>query len=80
MNELIDRESRDEMMIEDREMQKKLVHPYRKYQLWIIVSIIMTIILGVMAFNLNSELDNLLKTEHNLFLQVADLKEESEEI
>jgi len=80
MNELIDRESRDEMMIEDREMQKKLVHPYRKYQLWIIVSIIMTIILGVMAFNLNSELDTLLKTEHNLFLQVADLKEESEEI
>ena len=80
MNELIEKGDKDETMIEDREMQKKLVHPYRKYQLWIIVSIIMTIILGVMAFNLNSELDTLLKTEQNLFLQVEDLKVESEEI
>ena len=67
-------------LIEDREAQKKLVHPYRKYQLWIIVMIILSIILGIIAFNLNSELDTLIKTEHNLFLQVVDLKEESKEI
>ena len=75
-----DTDDKEEMMIEDRETQKKLVHPYRKYQLWIIVSVILAIILGIVAFNLNSELDNLMKTEHNLFLQVVDLKEESKEI
>ena len=75
-----DIDNKDEMMIEDRETQKKLVHPYRKYQLMIIVSLIIAIILGVTTFNLNSELDTLIKTEHNLFLQVVDLKEESKEI
>ena len=75
-----DTDDKEEMMIEDRETQKKLVHPYRKYQLWIIVSIIIAIILGISTFNLNSELDTLIKTEHNLFRQVVDLKEESKEI
>ena len=75
-----DIDDKEEMMIEDRETQKKLVHPYRKYQLWILVMLILSIILGITAFNLNSELDTLLKTEHNLFLQVVDLKEESKEI
>ena len=77
---LHENEDNEEMMIEDRETQKKLVHPYRKYQLWIIVMIIIAIILGVISFNLNSELDTLLKTEQNLFSQVTDLKEESQEI
>jgi len=77
---LNENEDNEEMMIEDRETQKKLVHPYRKYQLWIIVMIIIAIILGVISFNLNSELDTLLKTEQNLFSQVTDLKEESQEI
>ena len=77
---LNDTDDKEDMMIEDRETQKKLVHPYRKYQLWIIVMVILSIILGITAFNLNSELDTLLKTEHNLFLQVVDLKEESKEI
>ena len=80
MKEIDDIDTKEDMMIEDRETQKKLVHPYRKYQLMIIVSIIITIILGVRTFNLNSELDTLIKTEHNLFLQVIDLKEESKEI
>ena len=75
-----DTEDKEEMMIEDRETQKKLVHPYRKYQLWIFASVIIAIILGITTFNLNSELDTLIKTEHNLFLQVVDLKEESKEI
>jgi hypothetical protein len=75
-----DTEDKDEMMIEDRETQKKLVHPYRKYQLWIIVLILIAIILGIISFNLNSELNELLKTEQNLFAQVTNLKEESAEI
>ena len=77
---LNEKEDNEEIMMEDRETQKKLVHPYRKYQLWIIVMIIIAIILGVISFNLNSELDTLLKTEQNLFSQVTDLKEESKEI
>ena len=80
MEQIQDDDNKEDMMIEDRETQKKLVHPYRKYQLMIIVSIVIAIILGVTSFNLNSELDNLIKTEHNLFLQVVDLKEESKEI
>ena len=80
MKEIDDIDTKEDMMIEDRETQKKLVHPYRKYQLMIIVSLIIAIILGVTTFNLNSELDTLIKTEHNLFLQVVDLKEESKEI
>ena len=77
---LNDKDDNEEMMMEDRETQKKMVHPYRKYQLWILVMIIIAIILGIIAFNLNSELDTLLKTEQNLFSQVTDLKEESKEI
>ena len=77
---LNEKEDNEEMMIEDRETQKKLVHPYRKYQLWILVLMILAIILGIISFNLNSELDSLIKTEQNLFSQVTDLKEESKEI
>jgi hypothetical protein len=77
---LNDRDDNEEMMMEDRETQKKMVHPYRKYQLWILVMIIISIILGIISFNLNSELNTLLKTEQNLFSQVTDLKEESQEI
>ena len=77
---LNENEDNEEMMMEDREAQKKLVHPYRKYQLWILVLLIIAIILGVISFNLNSELDKLVKTEEDLFSQVTDLKEESQEI
>ena len=81
MKETIDEtEDKEDMMLEDRETQKKLIHPYRKYQLWIIVLIISAIILGIISFNLNSELDSLIKTEANLFNQVTDLAEESKEI
>ena len=50
---LNDKEDPEEMMMEDRETQKKLVHPYRKYQLWILVLVIIGIILGIISFNLN---------------------------
>ena len=80
MKESLNDDDKDEMMIEDRETQKKMVHPYRKYQLWIIISLIIAIILGIITFNLNSEWDNLIKTEHNRYLQVGDLKQESKEI
>ena len=49
---LNEKEEDQEMMTEDRENQKKLVHPYRKYQLWILVFIILGIILMIIAFNL----------------------------
>ena len=60
---LNDTDDKKYMMIEDRETHKKLVHPYRKYQLWIILSIIIARILGIITFNLNAELDTLIKTE-----------------
>ena len=44
MKETIDEtEDKEDMMLEDRETQKKLIHPYRKYQLWIIVLIMVNI-------------------------------------
>ena len=46
-------ENNEDMLMEDREAQKKLVHPYRKYQLWIIVLVIIAIVLGIITFNLN---------------------------
>ena len=73
-------EDNEDMLMEDREAQKKLVHPYRKYQLWIIVLVIIAIVLGIITFNLNSELNTLIKTEENLFSQVTELNEESKEI
>ena len=77
---LNDKEDNEEMLMDDREAQKRLVHPYRKYQLWIIVLVIIAIVLGIMTFNLNSELNTLIKTEENLFSQVTELNEESKEI
>ena len=70
----------EDAMIDNREAQKKIVHPYRKYQLWILALVILSIILGVNTFKLNSELGVILKTEHNLFLQVENIEEESKEI
>ena len=77
---LNDKEDNEEMLMDDREAQKRLVHPYRKYQLWIIVLVIIAIVLGIITFNLNSELNTLIKTEENLFSQVTELNEESKEI
>ena len=77
---LNDKEDNEEMLMDDREAQKRLVHPYRKYQLWIIVLVIIAIVLGIITFNLNSELNTLIKTEENLFSQVTGLNEESKEI
>ena len=77
---LNDKEDNEEILMDDREAQKRLVHPYRKYQLWIIVLVIIAIVLGIITFNLNSELNTLIKTEENLFSQVTELNEESKEI
>ena len=48
-------------LIEDREEQKKLVHPYRKYQLYIISMFILMIILSIILYNQNNKLKKYLK-------------------
>lgn len=80
MKETDKKESMNDELIEDRESQKQLVHPYRKYQLWIFIMIVIMIILGVMLFNLNTELNNFIKLEKNLFTQITDINVESKEI
>lgn len=69
-----------EDFIEDRETQKKLIHPYRKYQLWIFFMLIIMIILGIMLFNLNTQLNEFITLEKNLFSQISDIDSESKEI
>ena len=55
-------------LIEDREQQKKLVRPYRKYQLYIISMFILMIILGIILYNQNNKLKKYLKKKIYQFL------------
>lgn len=64
----------------NREEQARKAHPYRKYQLWILLMFILTIILSIMLFNLNSQLTLLLKIQNNLQTQVVRQRNSAEEI
>ena len=63
--------------IDDRETQKQLVHPYRNYQLMIIVMIIIFIILSIININLNSELKKTISDDKELAQKISELNEES---
>ena len=63
--------------IEDRETQKQMVHPYRNYQLMIIVMIIIFIILSIININLNSELKKTISEDKELAQKISELTEES---
>ena len=56
-------------LIEDREEQKKLVHPYRNYQILIILMIIIMIILGKILFDKNKILNEYITTRKHLLKQ-----------
>ena len=75
LNDFDIRENGD--IIEDRDTQKQLVHPYRNYQLMIIVMIIPFIILIIININLNSELKKIIAEDNALSGYIAQLNEES---
>ena len=65
----INENDKTDSLIEDREEQKKLVHPYRNYQLSIILMIIIMIIFGKILFDKNKILNEYLTTKKHLLRQ-----------
>ena len=64
-------------LIEDREEQKKLVHPYRKYQLYIISMFILMIILSLILYRQNNKLKEYLKKKDLSISLLTSLEKES---
>lgn len=75
-----DKEEEDDFSSEDREKTKRLMHPYRKYQLWILAFSLIVIILGIKVFKLNSKLNKLMLNQNDLLSQVTNLDNERKEI
>ena len=71
--------SKDETLL-SREEQKKLVHPYRKYQLSIILLIIIMLTFIWVLFSLNAELSIHLKQHESLYEQYQDNVEKLSEL
>ena len=75
----IDYKSNDETLL-SREKQKELVHPYRKYQLSIILLLLIMMTLIWVLFSLNSELSIYIKKHETLFNQYQDEKQKLSEL
>ena len=72
-------EKTDEL-IEDREEQKKLVHPYRKYQLYIILMFIIMIILSLILYNRSKRLKKYLSDKDISYKTLTKIEEQSKGI
>ena len=72
-------EKTDEL-IEDREEQKKLVHPYRKYQLYIILMFIIMIILSLILYNKNKKLKKYLNEKDISYTSLTNIEEQTKGI
>ena len=75
-------EDKTDELIEDREQQKKLVHPYRKYQIYVLLSFILTIIFTTILYRQNKKLQEYIKqkdislsTLQNIDLQSNGIKQ-----
>ena len=67
-------------LIEDREQQKKLVHPYRKYQLFIILSLIISIIFISILYHQNKKLQDYIKQKDISYSTLQDIDNQSKGI
>lgn len=72
-----DHNNNTDQLIEDRNEQKKLVHPYRKYQLYILIMFILMIILSIILFNQNKKLKDYLKEKDNVLTSLTNIENES---
>ena len=64
-------------LIEDREQQKKLVHPYRKYQIYIILLFILSIIFICILYHQNKKLQEYLKQKDIAFNTLQNVDKQS---
>lgn len=69
-----------EDLIEDKEEQKKLVHPYRKYQLYILLMIILMIIFLIIIYKQNKKLKEYLKEKDIALTSLTNIENESKGI
>ena len=67
-------------LIDDREQQKKLVHPYRKYQIYILLSLIPTIIFIIILYNQNKKLQEYLTQKDIAFSTLQNIDTQSKGI
>ena len=72
-----DHNNNTDQLIEDRDEQKKLVHPYRKYQLYILIMFILMIILSIILYNQNKKLKDYLKEKDNVLTSLTNIENES---
>ena len=75
-------ENKSDELIDDREEQKKFVHPYRKYQIYILFMIVLMVIFGLILYDQNQKLkeylsskDIALTTLTNVDLETKGIKE-----
>ena len=76
-NDLIDK---TDELIENREEQKKIVHPYRKYQIGILLSFILSIIFLSMLCNKNKKLQEYLKQKDIALTTLQNIDKQSKGI
>ena len=69
--------SQTDEFLEDREEQKKLVHPYRKYQLFILLMLILMIILIIILYNKNIKLKEYLEEKDIALTSLTNFEKES---
>jgi len=67
-------------LIDDREQQKRLVHPYRKYQIYIFLSFILSIIFISILYRQNKKLDEYLKQKDIAFSTLQNVDNQSKGI
>ena len=67
-------------LIDDREQQKKLVHPYRKYQLLILLLFILSIIFICILYRQNKKLQEYLKQKDIAFTTLQNSDQQSKGI
>lgn len=76
----IDINSKNNELIEDREEQKKLVHPYRKYQIYIFSMLILMIMFIIVLYKQNKRLKKFLKEKDIILTSITDIEKESKGI
>ena len=72
-----DTTQKSDELIEDREEQKKLIHPYRKYQLYILSMFILMIIFSIKLYKQNKKLKEYLKEKDLSLTLLTNIEGES---
>lgn len=72
--------NKSDELIEDREEQKKLTHPYRKYQIYILLMIIVMIIFSIILYGQNKKLKEYLNEKDIALTILTNIDKETKGI